>query len=132
MGPLQRFFIRALTHCDVLSATVLCRRPTLFLRHIHNLNVGIGIQYLYGCTDQTLAAINQTADLEAWKTERMAGGELSISDLYKGGMRILHQLLAMNRSWHDQSFSGAIADTFLFAAIIQVNVVMSGKVFFLS
>ena len=110
MTRLQRLFIRTLTFWDIMASAVVCRRPVLFLRHIHNLSIGIGVQYLCGCNDLTLSALNHATDLEAWKTERQCAGDLSIGDLYKGGMRIIRQLLAINRSWPKLSLSGAVAD----------------------
>jgi Fungal specific transcription factor domain len=124
MTLLQQFFIRSLTEWDIISATVLCRRPLLYLQNIHNLSFGIGVGHLFGCSDVTLSAINQAADLDAWKVEQQALGALSISDLYKGGTRILGRLLAI--SPQNRTYAGAVADSFLFAAIIYVNVIMSG------
>jgi hypothetical protein len=85
------------------------------------------MRHVYGCSDATLSAINEAAALEVWKGEKQAEGELSISELYKGGMRIIRRLTSIHPSW-PASFAGAVADSFLYATMIFVYVVMSGKV----
>jgi hypothetical protein len=124
-STLQEFFLRNLTFNDIIAATSLCRTPVMYLRHIHNLNVGLGVQKLFGCEDRTLAIINQGAELEQWKTERRANGELSIGDLYKRGSRILMQL--WERGGIVEGVGPIVAEIYRCSAAIYLNVIMSGK-----
>jgi hypothetical protein len=96
----------------------------MFLQHIHYLNVGLGVHKLFGCDDRTLAAINQGADLDEWKSQRRALGELSIGELYKRGTRILIQLWDGNGIV--EGLPQIIAQVFRCSTVIFMNVVMSG------
>ena len=124
--PLQLYFVRTLTFEDILAGTSLCRTPLLFLRHIHHLNVGIGVDKLFGCTDRVLGGISQSAQLDAWKAQQRANGELSIIELYKSGSRIMLQL------WEGtgivEGLAAIVAETFRCAAVIYLNVVISGEI----
>jgi len=124
LSSLQAFFVRNLTFADILAATTLRRTPTLYLRNIHNLNVGIGIHRLFGCSDRTLSVINQGAELDVWKAERQSLGELSIGELYKRGARILMQL--WDGSGTVEGLAPIVAEIFRCAAVIYVNVIISG------
>ena len=121
---LQLYFLRSLTVGDVIAGTTLCREPVMFIRHIHDLNTGLGIDKLSGCNDRVLSGINQGAQLDAWKAKQRLTGELSIVELYKAGSRILTQL------WEGtgmvEGLSAIVAETFRCAAVIYINLVMSG------
>jgi hypothetical protein len=123
--PLQIFFLRSLTFQDILGATSLCRPPVMYLRHIHNLNVGIGVQRLFGCDDRTLSVISQGAQLDAWKLQKRNDGELSIGELYRNGSRILLQL------WEGagiaEGIGPIISEIFRCTTVIYLHVVMSGN-----
>ena len=124
LSPLQIFFLRRLTFNDIIAATTLCRTPVMFLRHIHNLNIGLGVHNLVGCSDQTLAVINRAAELEVWKLQRRSNGELSIGDLYKKGTSILLQL--WDGGGMAEGAGPIVAEIYRCSASIYVNVVMSG------
>ena len=130
LTPLQLYFIRKCTFDDVIAATTISRSPILFLRHIHNLSIGLGVHNLFGCSDQILAVINQGAELEAWKTKKRSKGELSIGELYKNGTRILMQLWDGNGL--ADGFGPIIAEIYRCSTVIYLNVVMSGTVLFSS
>jgi hypothetical protein len=119
------FFLRSLTILDIMAATALCRPPVMYLRHIHNLNVGIGVQCLFGCDDRTLAVISQGAQLDAWKLQKRNDGELSIGELYRNGSRILLQL------WEGagvaEGIGPIISEIFRCTTVIYLHVVMSGN-----
>jgi hypothetical protein len=97
----------------------------MYLRHIHNLNVGIGVQCLFGCDDRTLGVISQGAQLDAWKLQKRNDGELSIGELYRNGSRILLQL------WEGagvaEGIGPIISEIFRCTAVIYLHVVMSGN-----
>lgn len=99
----------------------------MFLRHIHNLSIGLGVHNLFGCGDQTLAVINRGAELEAWKSQKRSAGELSIGDLYRKGTAILLQL------WEGEGIVEGIgpivAEIYRCSTSIYMNVVMSGTPF---
>ena len=116
--------MRNLTFNDIIAATYLCRAPVKYLRHIHNLNVGLGVQRLFGCEDRTLAIISQGAQLDHWKSERRSNGELSIGDLYKKGSRILMQL--WERGGVVEGIGPIIAEIYRCSTVIYLNVIMSG------
>jgi hypothetical protein len=97
----------------------------MYLRHIHNLNVGLGVHKLFGCEDRTLAIISQGAELEQWKSEKRANGELSIGDLYKKGSRILMQL--WERGGVVEGVAPIVAEIYRCSAAIYLNVIMSGN-----
>jgi hypothetical protein len=124
LTSLELYFLRSLTFDDIIAATALCREPVMFLRHIHDLNVGLGVRKLTGCNDRVLAGINQGAQLDAWKAQQRLAGALSTVELYKNGSRILMQL------WEGtgvvEGLSAIVAETFRCAAVIYINVVMSG------
>ena len=124
LSALEAFFVRNLTFADILAATSLRRTPTLYLRNIHNLNVGIGVHRLFGCSDRTLSVINQGAELDVWKAERQSLGELSIGELYKRGARILMQL--WDGSGMVEGLGPIVAEIFRCAAVIYINVIISG------
>jgi hypothetical protein len=96
----------------------------MYLRHIHDLNMGLGVDNLCGCSDRVLNGISQSAQLDAWKARQRLSGELSVVELYKSGSRILMQL------WEGagmvEGLAAIVAETFRCAAVIYVNVVMSG------
>jgi hypothetical protein len=96
----------------------------MYLRHIHDLNIGLGVGNLCGCNDRVLSGISQGAQLDAWKAKQRLSGELSVVELYKSGSRILMQL------WEGagmvEGLGAIVAETFRCAAVIYVNVVMSG------
>lgn len=121
---LQLFFVRRLSFSDIIVATALCRPPVMFLRHIHNLNMGLGVHNLVGCSDRTLAVINQGAELDAWKAQKRSMGELSIGDLYKKGTRILMQL--WDGGGMAEGIGPIITEIYRCSTVIYLNVVMSG------
>lgn len=124
-STLQEFFLRNLTFNDIIAATSLCRAPVMYLRHIHNLNVGVGVQRLFGCEDRTLAIISQGAELEQWKFNKRSNGELNIGDLYKKGSRILMQL--WDRGGQVEGAGSIVAEIYRCTTVIYLNVIMSGK-----
>ena len=124
LTPLQLYFLRKCTFYDIIAATTISRYPVLFLRHIHNLSIGLGVHNLFGCSDQILAVINQGADLESWKTKKRSKGELSIGELYKNGARILMQLWDGNGV--AEGFGPIIAEIYRCSTVIYVNVIISG------
>jgi Fungal specific transcription factor domain len=123
---LQLFFVRRLSFSDIIVATALCRPPVMFLRHIHNLNMGLGVHNLVGCSDRTLAVINQGAELDAWKAQKRSMGELSIGDLYKKGTRILMQL--WDGGGMAEGIGPIITEIYRCSTVIYLNVVMSGNI----
>lgn len=124
LTALQLFFLRRLSFNDILVATALCRPPVMFLRHIHNLNMGLGVHNLVGCSDRTLAVINQGAELDAWKNQKRLKGELSIGDLYKKGTRILMQL--WDGGGMAEGIGPIVTEIYRCSTVIYLNVVMSG------
>ena len=126
LTALQLFLLRRLSFHDVVVATSICRSPVMFLRHIHNLNMGLGVHNLVGCSDRTLAVINQGAELDAWKAQKRSNGELSIGDLYKKGTRILMQL--WDGGGMEEGIGPIITEIYRCSTIIYLNVIMSGIV----
>ena len=123
--PLQLFLLRRLSFNDTILATALCCAPAMFLHHIHSLNMGLGVHHLIGCSDRTLAVINQGAELDVWKTQKHMNGELNIGDLYKKGTRILMQLEC--GGGFAEGIGPIIAEIYRCSTVIYVNVVMSGS-----
>jgi hypothetical protein len=96
----------------------------MYLRHIHNLNVGLGVHKLFGCEDRTLSIISQGAELEQWKFDKRSNGELSIGELYKKGTRILMQL--WERGGVVEGIGPIVAEIYRCSTVIYLNVIMSG------
>lgn len=122
--PLQLHLSRRLTINDIFAATSIGRIPILFPGHAQKLSMGLGVENLCGCNDQTLAIINQAAALEVWKWDKQSRGALSIGELYQKGTNILAGLWDGNGIV--EGFGPIIAEIYRCAAAIYINVIISG------
>jgi len=125
LSALEKYFRRTLTSDDILAALALRREPVLFATHSHNLRINPGVTHLTGCSNQVLNGINQGAQLDSWKSKQISSRELSVVELCNNGSRILTHLWEGHRT--AQGPMAIVGDIFRCAAVIYINVIMSGN-----
>lgn len=125
LSALEKHFRRTLTADDILAALALHRAPVLFAIHNHNLLINPGVTHLSGCSNQVLSGINQGAQLDSWKSKQISSRQLSAVELCNNGSRILTNLYEGHRT--AQGPAAIVGDIFRCAAVIYINVIMSGN-----
>jgi hypothetical protein len=125
VSALEWYFRRTLTSDDILAALALRREPILFGTHRHNLGINPDVTYLAGCSNQVLRSISEGAKLDSWKSKQKSSQELSAVELCNNGSRILTSMWEGHGS--AQGPVGIVGDIFRCAAIIYINVIMSGN-----
>ena len=125
LSALEMYFRRTLTSDDILAALALRREPLLFATHNHNLGVNLSVMHLTGCSNQVLNGINQGAQLDCWKSKQISSQELSTVELCTNGSTILTHLWEGSNTV--QGPVAIVGDIFRCAAVIYINVIMSGN-----
>ena len=80
--------------------------------------------HLTGCSNQVLNGINKGGQLDSWKSEQISLQELSAVELCNYGSTILTHLCEGSNT-----VQGLVADIFRCAAVIYINMIMSGNSF---
>ena len=125
ISALEWYFRRTLTSDDILAALALRREPMLFATHRHNLRINASVMYLAGCSNQVLRGISDGAHLDSWKSKQISSQELSMVELCNNGSRILRNMWEGYGSL--QGPMAIVGDIFRCAAVIYINVIMSGS-----